>query len=142
MKQENLKRTLTAALLTLVATAAYAQTNAMTAKISFAFRAVGSDLPAGRYRVGPATGAPQSSQALELRNMDTGKAVFIQPTAPLRESEGARPRLIFRCGGVEGCSLASLWSGTGSGLEFYTPALTASQRERRETVYLDRSTGK
>jgi hypothetical protein len=74
--------------------------------------------------------------------MDTGKAVFIQPTAPLRESEGARPRLIFRCGGVEGCSLASLWSGTGSGLEFYTPALTASQRERRETVYLDRSTGK
>ena len=142
MKQKNLKRTLTAALLTLVATAAYAQTNAMTAKISFAFRAVGSDLPAGRYRVAPATAAPGSSRAMELKNIDTGKTVYILAKAPMTESEGARPRLIFRCGGEEGCALASLWSGTGAGLEFSTPALTASQRERRETIYLDRFKGK
>ena len=141
MKRENLKRTFTAALLTLVATAAYSQTNVMTAKISFAFRAVGSDLPAGRYKVAPATGTPGNS-TMELRNMDTGKSVFILAKAPITESEGARPRLIFRCGGEEGCSLTSLWSGTGSGLEFYTPALTASQREGRETIYLDRFKGK
>jgi hypothetical protein len=139
MKQKNLKRTLTAALLTLVATAAYAQTNAMTAKIPFAFRAVGSDLPAGRYKVAPMAGAPQT---IELRNMDTGKTVFIQATAPAAESAAARSRLIFGCGGEEGCSLKTLWSGAGSGLEFATPALTASQRERRETIYLDRYKGK
>jgi hypothetical protein len=142
MKRENLKRTLTAALLTLVATVAYSQTNAMTAKISFAFRAVGTDLPAGRYRVAPATGAPGSSRTLELRNMDTGKAVFIMAKTPITESEGARPRLVFRCAGEEGCSLATLWSGRGGGLEFSTPPLTASQRERRETIYLDRFKGK
>jgi len=52
----------------------------------------------------------------------------------------AKPRalVIFQCGGEEGCSLARLWSGTGSGVEFATPALTASQKERRETIYLER----
>ena len=139
MKQKNLKRALTAALLTLVATAAYGQTNAMTANISFAFRAVGSDLAAGRYKVAPVVGTSGRSQTMELRNMDTGKAVFILATAPIMESEDARPRLIFRCGGEEGCSLTSLWSGTGRGMEFATPALTASQRERRETIHLPRS---
>ena len=34
------------------------------------------------------------------------------------------------------------WSGAGSGLEFATPALTAPQKERRETIYLDRFNGK
>jgi hypothetical protein len=142
MKSKNLNRMLTAALLTLVATAAYSQTDAMTAKITFAFRAVGSDLPAGLYKVTRPPGGSGSSRTLELRNMDTGKTVFIAARVPVTESEDARPRLIFRCGGEEGCSLATLWSGTGSGLEFPTPALTASQRERHETIYLDRFKGK
>jgi hypothetical protein len=139
MKNKNLKHTLTAALLTLVATAAYGQTGALTANIPFAFRAVGSDLPAGRYRVARAAG---TDWATELRNLDTGKAVVIMAKAPIKDSADARPRLIFRCGGEEGCSLISLRSGTGSGFEFSTPALTASQRERRETIYLDRYKGK
>ena len=137
MKRENLKRTLTAALLTLVATAAYAQTDALTAKIPFAFRAVGSDLPAGRYKIAQATGAAGNGRTMELRNLDTGKAVFIPAKAPVSENKDARPRLVFKCAGEEGCSLSSLWSGE-AGLEFSTPPLTASQRERRETIYLER----
>jgi hypothetical protein len=137
----NLKCTLTlsAAMLTFVTTAAYGQTNALTAKIPFAFRAVGSDFPAGEYKVVPAASAG-SMGTMELRNLETGKAVFIQSKAPSTESTAKDPRarLIFRCGGEEGCSLATLWSGTGRGLEFPTPALTSAQRERRETVYLDR----
>jgi hypothetical protein len=75
---------------------------------------------------------------MELRNLDTGKAVFIlSKDAPITETKDARPRLIFQCGG-EGCSLAKLWSGVGTGLEFPTPPLTASQRERLETIYPDR----
>jgi hypothetical protein len=135
MKQKTLKGTLTAALLTLAATAAYGQEYAMSAKIPFAFRAVGSDLPAGRYKI---ERTPGNSAALALRNLDTGKAVFIPSREPVSESRTARPRMIFQCGGEEGCSLATLWSGSGSGLEFTTPALTSAQRERRETVYLDR----
>jgi hypothetical protein len=143
MKHKMLKRTLTAAMLTLAASAAYAQTNVMTAKIPFAFRAVGSDLPAGRYKIVPAAG---STGTMEWRNMDTGKAVFIPSKVPVTESatgsRDARARLIFQCGGEEGCSLATLWSGTGTGVEFGTPPLTASQKERRETIYLDRFKGK
>jgi hypothetical protein len=127
---------LTAAMLTLFATSAYGQDSAMTAKIPFAFRAVGSDLPAGRYKVSPAAG---NSRRMELRNLDTGRAVFIASKSPITESKDARPRLIFKCGSEEGCSLATLWSGTGNGLEFPAPALTAAQKERSETIYLDRA---
>jgi hypothetical protein len=143
MKLKSLKSTLTAAMLTLVATAAYGQTNALIAKIPFAFRAVGSDLPAGQYRVVPAQGSSGSMGTMELRNLDTGKTVFISSQNPIAgavngSKKDVRPRLVFQCGGEEGCSLATLWSGAGSGLEFATPALTASQKERRETIYLDR----
>lgn len=132
-----LKCTFTAALLTLVATAAYGQEYAMTAKIPFAFRAAGSDLPAGEYKVDRATEGAGSA-TMQLRNVDTGKSVFIPSKVPVTESKKARPRLIFQCGGEEGCSLAKLWSGDGDGLEFATPALTDAQRERLETVYLNR----
>jgi hypothetical protein len=136
MKQVNLRCTLTATLLALATTAAgYGQENQLTTKIPFAFRAAGSDLPAGRYNVGKMAG---NSRTLELQNMDTGKAVFIPSKASLTDDKDVRPRLIFTCGGEEGCSLAKIWAGTGDGLEFPTPALTANQRERRETVYLDR----
>lgn len=129
--------------LTLAATAAHGQNKTLTAKIPFAFRAVGSDLPAGRYTIAQIQGATGGLMNMELKNVETGKAVLI-PTknAPLSESGTGRPRLIFRCGAEEGCSLATLWSGNGAGLEFSTPAPTASQKERLETIYLDRFKGK
>jgi hypothetical protein len=109
---------------------------AMTARIPFAFRAVGTDLPAGQYKVGP---MPGGAAPMALLNIDTGKTVFIPPKAPPRtDTKDGRPRLVFECGNEGGCSLASLWSGKGTGMEFSTPALTAAQRERQETVYLDR----
>jgi hypothetical protein len=135
MKQKSVRRTLIAAMLTLAAGAAYGQDNGTLAQVPFAFRAVGSDLPAGHYRVGPGAG---HSVNMQLQNVDTGKSMFIQAKTLLSEPKNARPRLIFRCGGEEGCSLAKLWSGTGAGLEFPTPKLTANQRERLETIYLDR----
>src|SRR5580658_4065448 len=97
MKKRNLTLTLSAALLTLVATAAYSQTETLTAKIPFAFRAAGSDLPAGQYRVGRAQAPSGGAQTMELRNIDTGKAVFLPSKSPSKESNDARPRLIFQC---------------------------------------------
>jgi len=134
MTQKSLRRTLIAAALTLAASTAFGQDKDTTATIPFAFRAVGNDLPAGSYRILPASG----SITLRLENVDTGKSVFIHAKAPISASQTERPRLIFQCGGEEGCALATLWSGADSGLEFATPKLTANQRERRETVYLDR----
>ena len=134
MKQKSLQRMLTVALLTLVATAAYAQDYPLTATIPFAFRAVGSDLAAGRYKVERIG----NWGTMVLRNLDTGKAAIVQPKVTISESNGAGARLLFQCGGGEGCSLAQLWSGTGSGLEFSTSALTAAQRERGATMFLVR----
>jgi hypothetical protein len=129
--------------LTLAAAAACGQSKTLTAKIPFAFRAVGSDLPAGQYTISQIQGATGALVNMELRNIDNGKAVLIPTkTAPLSESGTGRARLVFRCGAQEGCSLATLWSGNGSGLEFSTPAPTASQKERLETIYLDRFKGK
>jgi hypothetical protein len=134
MKQKIVGRTLLAAMLAVTAIGAYGQVNATTAKIPFSFRAAGSDFPAGRYRVVQAAGA----MTMELQDVGTGKSLFIGAKAHVTETGDARPRLIFRCGGEEGCALAKLWSGSGVGLEFHTPPLTPSQRERRETIYLDR----
>lgn len=134
MRQKNLRNTLIAAVLTVAAGAAFGQDTETTATIPFAFRAVGNDLPAGSYKILPALG----SVTLRLENVDTGKSVFIHARAPISASKAERPRLIFQCGGEEGCALATLWSGADSGLTFATPKLTANQRERRETVYLDR----
>jgi hypothetical protein len=135
MKQTRLQSTLIAAMMTLAASAAFGQDDPMTTKIPFAFRAVGSDLPAGSYMLSTTR---EGSRTVALVNQDTGKKVFIPSSAPISESKGERPRLVFTCGGEEGCSLARLWSGTGRGMEFPTPKLTANQRERRETIYLDR----
>jgi len=142
MTQKTLQRSLTAAVLTLIAAAAYGQSDKLTANIPFAFRAVGSNLPAGHYTIAKMGGTGRESGTMELRNLDTGKAVFIPSKVPVTESKDARPRLVFHCAGEEGCALATLWSGTGGGLEFPTPALTAAQRERLETIYLDRFKGK
>jgi hypothetical protein len=51
-------------MLTLIATSAYSQTTALTAKIPFALRAVGSDLPAGRYKIVRAPGAAAGSRTV------------------------------------------------------------------------------
>jgi hypothetical protein len=142
MKQKNLTGTLTAALLTLVTAAAYGQTNSMTADIPFAFHAVGSSLPAGRYQIAPAT---IGSEVMIVRNVDTGKAVYAPSKDPITESvrgsalgsKDANPRLVFQCRGEEDCSLAQLWSGGGRGLEFRTPVPAAGQRQR-DTVYVIR----
>jgi hypothetical protein len=142
MKQKNLARTLTAALLTLVTAAAYGQPNTMTADIPFAFHAVGANLPAGRYQIAPAL---TGSGVMAVRNLDTGKTVFAPSKDPITESvlgsapgsKAANPRLVFQCRGEEDCSLAELWSGAGGGLEFRTPAPAAGQRQR-DTVYVIR----
>ena len=138
MKQKNLASTLTAALLTLVTATAYGQTNTMTANIPFAFHAVGSNLPAGRYQIAPAI---LGSRIMAVRNLDTGKTVYAPSKDPITESvlgsRDANPRLVFQCRGEENCSLAKLWSGAGQGLEFRTPAPTAGQRQR-DTVYVIR----
>jgi hypothetical protein len=136
MKMKGLKFGLTAILLSLGATAAYAQNVPLQAKIPFAFRAVGNDLPAGSYRISRQQGGAGAFGTMELRNTDTGKSIFIPAKVPTTERSGDHARLIFHCADKD-CSLESMWTGTGAGLEFATPPMTSSQRERHETVDLN-----
>jgi hypothetical protein len=142
MKHKNLTLTLTAAVPTLVTAAAYGQNNPLIATIPFGFRAVKSNLPAGRYMVARASGSLLNSGIMQLRNIKTGESVFLPSGAPRTESEDKHPRLVFRCGGESGCALATLWSGEGTGMEFATPALPAAEKERSEVAYLYGSKGK
>jgi hypothetical protein len=136
MKQKSLTKTLVAALLTIAASTAYSQDRETTANIPFAFRAIGSDLPAGHYKV---VHGSQHSAMMRLQNVDTGKSVLLYGKTSIVDSEKRwRSRLVFECGGNDGCTLATLFEGTGRGLELPMQRLTANQRERRETVYLDR----
>ena len=51
---------------------------------------------------------------MRLQNVDTGKSVFIHAKTSVTDSKkDQRPRLVFQCGGEEGCALARLWEGTG-----------------------------
>jgi hypothetical protein len=136
MKLKSSTKTLIAALLTLAASAAYGQDRDTIAKIPFAFRALGADLPAGQYKV---VHDPGNSANMRLQNVESGKSVFIHARTSVTDPEKNFPsRLVFECGGEEGCALVTLFEGTGHGLEFPTQRLTANQRERRETIYLDR----
>ena len=86
MKQTRLRSTLIAAMMTFAASATFGQDDPMTTKIPFAFRVVGSDLPAGRYMVSTTR---ESSRIVALLNQDTGKKVFIRSSAPISESKAA-----------------------------------------------------
>jgi hypothetical protein len=136
MKVNRMKLQVTAAMLSLGGIAAYGQNPPLTAKIPFAFRAVGNDLPSGNYRIARQQGATGASGTMELRNMDSGKAIFIPAKVPTTERTGDHARLIFHC--AEGdCALETMWMGTGQGLEFATPQMTSTQRERHETISLE-----
>jgi hypothetical protein len=136
MKQKNLTLTFTAAALMLVTAVAYGQNNPLTATIPFGFRAVNSNLPAGRYTVARASGTLGESGIMQLRNLETGKAVFLPSRVPLTDSKDNRPRLVFRCGDESGCALATLWSGEGTGTELATPPLPATEKEHSEIAHL------
>jgi hypothetical protein len=128
MKQKNLTLTLTAAVLTLVTAAAYGQNTPLTASIPF-----GSARSAPTFR---RAGTLGESGIMHLRNLETGKAVFLSSRAKVTDSKEKGPRLVFRCGGESGCALATLWSGKGTGMEFATPALPAAEKKRSEVAYL------
>ncbi len=133
MKQVSSKLMVTAAILTLGATAANGE-EFLIAKVPFDFRAVRSNLPAGRYSIAPALGG---RNVTEIRNLDTGKTVFLSSKLTRGDSDG-EARLVFMCGGNDVCSLATMWPESGPGLDIPTPAPTG----RRETISRIRIKGK
>ena len=131
----NLKATvmLTAAVLTLGATAAYGE-EVMKANVPFAFRTAAGVQPAGEYSVGK---LGYDHSVLTIRNLDTLNATIIGMGIPDGTSNDGRARLVFRCGNEAGCALSAVWVD-GHGTKFKTPHLKPSELERVAVIYLDR----
>jgi hypothetical protein len=107
MKLSNVRYLFAAAVLTVAADSAVAQTW-LKAEIPFTFHAGSSLMDPGTYSVRMPEG---SSVYLTLRNEDTGKAVMATYRSP-QETGGKEgiPRLTFACARAK-CVLQQVWPG-------------------------------
>jgi hypothetical protein len=107
-----------AAALMVAAGVAGAQT--IKAEIPFGFRAAGTVLPAGSYRVS-ASHSSGGSLAVTLRNEDTNQAVVTIPYAHDVPKSGDAPvSLTFECAGTD-CALVQVAPGSGQTYRFWKP---------------------
>jgi hypothetical protein len=83
------------------------------AKVPFAFRAGGMDMPAGTYSVERQIG--RTTPIFVVRNVETGKSGAVMTplmVAPDATLEGQQARLVFECAGTE-CALVEVQPGVG-----------------------------
>jgi hypothetical protein len=112
------KMTIAAAALMVAAGVAGAQT--IKAEVPFGFRAAGTVLPAGSYRVS-AIQSSGGSPAVTLRNEDTNQAVLTMPYAHDVQKSGDAPvSLTFECTGTD-CALVRMAPGSGQTYRFWKP---------------------
>ncbi len=86
----------------------HAQPNAMVAKVPFAFVATGRTMPAGSYLFQDAA----NQTATFIRNIGTGKAIYVAASEAGGESRSERPCVRFHRYGSE-FFLAEVWSSSG-----------------------------
>jgi hypothetical protein len=123
--------TLSAAALTM-GSALYAQSR-LVAEIPFSFRVNGSEMPAGEYRVEAVHG---DAKVVYLTDGHSQK-MALGINAGYGDTREAR--LIFSCRESNGCTLAQIWDGTGSGIQLLKPKMTSAEKERLAVVVLHRS---
>jgi hypothetical protein len=103
------------AALALVASAALASAQSLSADVPFALQVGGKALPAGTYRVEKINHAVYA-----IRGADSVLTPMAVPSEPWREWEAAgTPKLAFRCGST--CVLTDLWQGHGPAYSFPAP---------------------
>jgi hypothetical protein len=119
-----------AAALMVAAGVAGAQT--IQAEIPFGFRAAGTVLPAGSYRV-RTNYQSGGNLAVTLSNQDTHQSVITMPYAhDLQQSGDAPASLTFECTGTA-CALVRMAPGSGQTYSFWKPK-TGKDGETRLAV--------
>jgi hypothetical protein len=119
---KNLTKNMTIAAAALVVAAGVAQAQTIKADIPFSFRAGGTVMPAGEYRVN-ARYSNGGIRVVQLTNTDTHTrrstlAMPFQTNAPKPGSPEAS--LTFECGGAH-CTLVQLAPGNGQAYKFPSP---------------------
>jgi hypothetical protein len=134
MKNLTTKMMIAAAALVAVAGVASAQT--MEAKIPFAFRAGGTVLPAGTYRVEMLRG-PSGSPFLVIRGQEPGQQVqaltFPNGYAKKAWTSSGDPVLSFQCG-VGRCALRDVWMGDEGRPVYQIPVPSLGKDEPRSVA--------
>jgi hypothetical protein len=145
----NLTRTLILAAVALTSAASAFAQYKVAATIPFPFRTFGRDLPAGDYSILQVSNV--GGAQFMLRNQTNGKSTILQIAMAAEDSKNVRPRLVFRCGNVSGCTLSAVWlsddvSGCtlstvwlsdGRGWKLPTPRLKPTEIERMALIYFE-----
>ena len=126
MKNLTMNMTLAAAALVLAAGAAQAQQ--LKAEIPFSFRAQGSVMPAGEYRV-EGWHSRTSSEIFKLTHVDTNRAILVLPYQSNSASPERGATLRFQCVSSN-CALDQIDPGAGQTYALPTPKLGKGEDAR------------
>ncbi|HXB66806.1 MAG TPA: hypothetical protein VNY05_01075 [Candidatus Acidoferrales bacterium] len=118
MKNLTKKMTIAAAALMVAAGVAGAQT--LKAEIPFGFRAAGTVMTAGSYRL--YEDSSMSTEVFRLINEDTHRSVLTIPYPHNTQQAGGVPTLTFECSGTD-CALVQVAVGNGKTYGLYKPSL-------------------
>ena len=114
----NLTTNMMIAAAALVVAAGAAQAQQLKAEIPFSFRAAGTLMPAGEYRVEGIRS--QNTVIFKLINVDTNRAVLAVSNAGNNPAQTADATLSFECSGAH-CVLVQVAPGTGTAYGFARP---------------------
>ena len=102
--------------------------DAVVVKVPFAFQAGDKLMPAGEYRIQPAS---FSSEAVQVVGKSDGKSTSVVITMPVeRNGKAVSPRLVFHRYGNE-YFLTEIWKGDAQGRHLYQ---TSREREFASTL--------
>ena len=130
MKNLTTKMTIAAAALMVAAGVAGAQT--IKAEVPFGFRAAGTMMPAGSYRVD--ANSTSGGKIFTLSNEDTHQRVLAMPYANNIQKSGETPvSLTFECSGAN-CSLVRVAPGSGQSYLIRKPKMEKGEDTRMAVI--------
>ena len=126
---KNLTKNTMFAAAALVIAAGMAQAQTIKAEVPFSFRASGTVMPAGEYRV-TETSSMSGSRMFKLNHVDTNRSILAVSHDSSEQKPGSpEASLTFECGGAH-CALVQLAPGSGRTYRFSQPKPLVDENTR------------
>jgi hypothetical protein len=117
---KNLTKNMTIAAAALVVAAGVAQAQTIKVEVPFSFRAAGTVMPAGEYRV-TTTSKTSGIPVFQLSNAAAHRSILAIPfVASNRKPGSPEASMTFACGGAH-CALVQVANGAGQAYRFQSP---------------------
>lgn len=117
----------------LLAAPAFSQ-SPMKIEVPFSYRIGNTELPAGKYTVGPGANVKNVVLFNDGRNLKMAMGTIAY-------GEAHRPRLVFSCTDASGCTLIKSWGDNGVAVQFAKPKPSLAGNERAVVIYPGPSAG-